>query len=142
MQDLHGGDRRARGQAGGRGPRQRAQDGLWEAGILPALVRGPSAMPIATPAACARVAQSFGKKGKGLDPLTLSNSKTSCNAAVTPAARAGGQAGGSPAGQDGTGLQTRAESGRGQSTPAETPVLFQKWCGASRPSLLPCKTPS
>lgn len=88
---------------------RRAQDGLWEAGILPALVRGPSAMRIATPAACARVAQSFGKKGKGLDPLTLSDSKTSCNAAVTPAARAGGRAGRRPRG---TGRDRAADAGR------------------------------
>lgn len=78
-------------------------------------------MPIATPAACARgapgpvvtrtsrVAQSFGKKGKGLDPLTLSDSKTSCNAAVTPAARAGGRAGRQPRG---TGRDRAADAGR------------------------------
>lgn len=51
----------------------------------------------------------FWKERERLDPLTLSDSKTSCNAAVTPAARAGGRAGRRPRG---TGRDRAADAGR------------------------------
>lgn len=120
VQDLRGGDRGGTGAGGG----------AWTvtAGARRALGGGNSPRAGAgternadrnTGSLCARRAGSCGDadvqsgpkfwKGKGPDPLTLSDSKTSCNAAVTPAARAGGRAGRRPRG---TGRDRAADAGR------------------------------
>lgn len=67
----------------------------------------------------------FWKERERLDPLTLSDSKTSCNAAVTPAARAGGRAGRQPRG---TGRDRAADAGRVRT--AVSPLLPRPRCSS------------